>query len=66
MTQVDTKLEELQRDLRIAARALARAGLVTAYGHCSVRLDADCFLVCAAKPMGLRGAAMADTVGEAQ
>lgn len=53
MTRVDTELEAVQRDLRIAARALARAGLVTAYGHCSVRLDADRFLVCAAKPMGL-------------
>lgn len=41
-----------QRDLRIAARALARGHLVHAYGHCSVRLDASSFLVCAAKPMG--------------
>jgi HCOMODA/2-hydroxy-3-carboxy-muconic semialdehyde decarboxylase len=36
-----------------AAQALGRAGLVHAYGHCSLRLDADCFLVCAAMPMGL-------------
>lgn len=42
-----------QRQLRIAARALARAGLVHAYGHCSLRLDAGHFLVCAAKPMAL-------------
>lgn len=42
-----------QRRLRIAARALARAGLVHAYGHCSLRLDAGHFLVCAPKPMAL-------------
>lgn len=42
-----------QAELRVAARALARAGLVHAYGHCSLRLDAESFLVCAAKPMGL-------------
>ncbi|MGI4717323.1 MAG: class II aldolase/adducin family protein [Janthinobacterium lividum] len=42
-----------QRSLRIAARALARAGLVHAYGHCSLRLDAGHFLVCAPKPMAL-------------
>jgi HCOMODA/2-hydroxy-3-carboxy-muconic semialdehyde decarboxylase len=34
-----------------AARALGNAGLVHAYGHCSMRLDASYFLVCAAKPM---------------
>lgn len=39
--------------VRVAARALARAGLVHAYGHCSLRLDAAHFLVCAARPMGL-------------
>lgn len=43
---------EQQRQLRIAARALARGGLVHAYGHCSLRLDTNHFLVCAAKPMG--------------
>jgi HCOMODA/2-hydroxy-3-carboxy-muconic semialdehyde decarboxylase len=36
-----------------AARALGRAGLVHAYGHCSLRLDDRHFLVCAAKPMGV-------------
>lgn len=41
-----------QIQLRQAARALARGNLVHAYGHCSKRLDADTFLVCAAKPMG--------------
>lgn len=39
--------------VRLAARALARAGLVHAYGHCSVRLDAERFLVCPPEPMGL-------------
>lgn len=38
-----------------AARALARAGLVHAYGHCSLRLDDDRFLVCAPRPMGSIG-----------
>jgi len=37
----------------MAARALGRHGLVHAYGHCSARLDADSFLVCPSKPMGL-------------
>lgn len=36
----------------MAARALARSNLVHAYGHCSVRLDAQHCLVCAPKPMG--------------
>lgn len=44
---------EHQRTVRLAARALARAGLVHAFGHCSVRLDAKTFLVCAARPMSL-------------
>ncbi|WLD65499.1 class II aldolase/adducin family protein [Pseudomonas sp. OVF7] len=42
-----------QAEVRVAARALAKAGFVHAYGHCSLRLDAEHFLVCAAKPMGL-------------
>jgi HCOMODA/2-hydroxy-3-carboxy-muconic semialdehyde decarboxylase len=41
-----------QTKLRIAARALANANLVHAYGHCSVRLDQQSFLVCAPHPMG--------------
>ena len=45
--------DELQRQLRLAARALGRHGLAHAYGHCSVRLDEQSFLVCAARPMGL-------------
>ena len=51
--------QELQdgmgREVRLAARALARHGLVHAYGHCSRRLDDEHFLVCAARPMGLIG-----------
>jgi HCOMODA/2-hydroxy-3-carboxy-muconic semialdehyde decarboxylase len=37
-----------QVDVRKAARAMASAGLSTAFGHCSVRLDQDSFLVCRA------------------
>ncbi|CDG80901.1 class II aldolase/adducin family protein [Janthinobacterium agaricidamnosum] len=48
-------ISNAQIKVRVAARALARAGLVHAYGHCSLRLDADSFLVCAAKPMSLIG-----------
>lgn len=44
-------MEALATTVRIAARALGRAGLVHAYGHCSARLDADHFLVCPARPM---------------
>ncbi|WP_420467725.1 class II aldolase/adducin family protein [Panacagrimonas sp.] len=47
-----TSLEQTQRRVRTAARALARGGLVHAYGHCSARLDRDSFVVCAARPMG--------------
>ena len=44
--------DSVQRQVRVAARALAGSGLVHAYGHCSARLDASHFLVCAPKPMG--------------
>jgi HCOMODA/2-hydroxy-3-carboxy-muconic semialdehyde decarboxylase len=47
-----TPTADQQRELRIAARALARGQLVHAYGHCSLRLDGAHFLVCAPKPMG--------------
>lgn len=50
---VGEPLEETQRRVRLAARALARHNLVHAYGHVSARLDATTFLVCAPKPMGL-------------
>src|SRR5438309_1627823 len=46
-------LEARQREVRLLARACDRAGLTTAFGHCSIRLDAQHFLVCAARPMGL-------------
>jgi HCOMODA/2-hydroxy-3-carboxy-muconic semialdehyde decarboxylase len=39
--------------LRQGARALARAGLAHAFGHCSLRLSDDALLVCAPMPMGL-------------
>jgi HCOMODA/2-hydroxy-3-carboxy-muconic semialdehyde decarboxylase len=48
-----TASAELELQLRMAARAFGRHGLAHAYGHCSVRLDAQRFLVCAARPMGL-------------
>lgn len=62
MQNVPTATETDQARLRMAARALARAGLVHAYGHCSLRLDAGHFLVCAAKPMGTLTAQDAGTV----
>ena len=46
-------MDALQVLVRKAARALARGGLVHAYGHCSARIDQESFLVCAPKPMGL-------------
>jgi HCOMODA/2-hydroxy-3-carboxy-muconic semialdehyde decarboxylase len=39
--------------VRVAARALAKAGLVHAYGHCSARLGGHQFLVSPPKPLGL-------------
>lgn len=41
--------------VKVASRAIARAGLAHAYGHCSVRLDAHYCLVSPAKPLGLVG-----------
>lgn len=46
------RTETLARTVRMAARALGRAGLVHAYGHCSARIDADHFLVAPSKPLG--------------
>ena len=46
-------MQALEITVRRAARALSRAGLVGAYGHCSARIDGESLLVCAAKPMGL-------------
>jgi HCOMODA/2-hydroxy-3-carboxy-muconic semialdehyde decarboxylase len=48
--------------VRLSARALARAGLVHAYGHCSKRLDADRFIVCPPIPMGLTDEGAACTI----
>ncbi|MET4577828.1 class II aldolase/adducin family protein [Ottowia thiooxydans] len=55
-------LQVLQRQVRMAARALGRHGLVHAYGHCSARIDAEHFLVCASRPMGLIAAGESGTV----
>ncbi|MFT3792228.1 MAG: class II aldolase/adducin family protein [Rudaea sp.] len=52
----------LDRRVRVAARALACHGLVGAWGHCSARLDAGRFLVCAARPMGRIGIGEAGTI----
>ena len=46
-------INNTQKRVRLAARALARHNLVHAYGHVSARLDQSNFLVCAPKPMGL-------------
>lgn len=53
---------DIARRVRIAARALGRAGLVHAYGHCSARLDADRFLVAPSRPLGLVAPGEACTV----
>jgi HCOMODA/2-hydroxy-3-carboxy-muconic semialdehyde decarboxylase len=39
--------------VRVAARTLAKAGLVHAYGHCSARVTEHQFLVSPPKPLGL-------------
>lgn len=49
------EIEVIQQRVREAAWALARAGLVTAFGHCSKRVSDDAFIVCAARPMALIG-----------
>ena len=41
-----------QAEVRVAARALAKAGFVHAYGHCSLRLDAEHFLCVPPSPWG--------------
>jgi HCOMODA/2-hydroxy-3-carboxy-muconic semialdehyde decarboxylase len=58
----DDFLQHKQIEVRQAARALSRADLVNAYGHCSARLDAGAFLVCKAGPMGLIGPGESGTV----
>ena len=46
---------ELQTKLQQAAHALAAGGLVHAFGHVSLRLDAERFLVCAPSPLACVG-----------
>lgn len=48
-------LDHIDATLRRAGRALARHGLVHAYGHCSLRIDAGTFRVSPSKPLGLVG-----------
>ena len=48
---------DMHRRLRMAARALGRAGLVHAFGHCSVRESRERFWVCPSQPMGCIAAA---------
>ncbi len=55
-------LAALSVTVRMAARALGRAGLVHAYGHCSARIDADHFLVAPSRPLGLVAAGEACSV----
>ena len=45
--------DALARRLAVACRAVGRAGLAHAYGHCSARIDARTFLVSPAKPLSL-------------
>lgn len=53
LSSVPIATAKQQAIVRLAARALGRAGLAHAYGHCSLRLNDDYFLVCAPRPMGL-------------
>lgn len=62
MSTTPTLVDAQQRLVRVAARAIGRAHLAHAYGHCSVRLSPSEFLVCAAKPMGLIGESDIGTV----
>lgn len=59
MTQTAINTQHIK--LRMGARALGRAGLVHAFGHCSVRVDDEQFLVCAPQPMGTIAAGEANT-----
>jgi HCOMODA/2-hydroxy-3-carboxy-muconic semialdehyde decarboxylase len=49
---IEKKAADLADTVRSACRALARAKLLTAYGHCSARLSRDHFLVGPPKPPG--------------
>jgi len=59
---MNASLQALSREVRMAARALARHGLVHAYGHCSARLDAQTCLVSPPRPLGLVGAGEACSI----
>lgn len=50
---LDDALAELPQRLRVACRAVGRAGLAHAYGHCSARVDGPDFIVSPAKPLRL-------------
>ena len=60
MTQTAINTQHIK--LRMGARALGRAGLVHAFGHCSIRVDEEQFLVCAPQPMGTIAVKEANTV----
>lgn len=53
-TVIEASIDQ-QRKLQQAAAALAAGGLVHAYGHVSMRLDTDHFLVCAPRPLACVG-----------
>lgn len=53
MTEAEAAVD---RRVRLAARALARAGLAHAFGHCSARIDAERFLVSAPHALELAAA----------
>ncbi len=46
---------DLAQRIAVASRAVGRAGLSHAYGHCSARIDPSHFLVSPAKPLSLVG-----------
>lgn len=56
------RLQAQARIVRMAARALGRAGLVHAYGHCSARIDRDHFLVAPSVPLAQVAAGAACTL----
>lgn len=53
----DAVASNVARQVRLAARAAARHGLVTAFGHVSARLDGERFLVSPPQPLGTIGPA---------
>ena len=59
---MNTTIENSDLTVRRMARALGQNGLSGPFGHCSLRLDATKFLVCAPRPMALIGVGEAGTV----